>query len=327
MIVLARARPRLRPDPQPPRRRVGVRSRPRFVVVLVAVAVAALAADRCSGCSPGTPGCAPATSRSGSTARAHRWSGSRSTSARRGSRPPCSPAPRWRCPASLVQATCRNPLAEPGILGITGGAGVGAVIVVTGSVTAAPSNSAVLGRRRGRRAGRVRPRLRAGLARRARRRPAGADRHRHLVRLDRADDVPAGPRQPVGHAAHLHLAVRARPTGAPATQVRAGRRRAGRRAAAASGSSGASSTCSPSTTTPRAWSASASSGCGWSCWWSRPLLAATSVAAVGVVGFVGLVAPHVGAGPGRRPARPRRCRSPCCSARSCSAPPTPSAGR
>jgi ABC-type Fe3+-siderophore transport system permease subunit len=33
---------------------------------------------------------------------------------------------------ALVQATCRNPLAEPGILGITGGAGLGAVIVVTG---------------------------------------------------------------------------------------------------------------------------------------------------------------------------------------------------
>lgn len=45
---------------------------------------------------------------------------------------------------SLVQSTCRNPLAEPGILGITGGAGVGAVVVVTGSVTAAPSNNAVL---------------------------------------------------------------------------------------------------------------------------------------------------------------------------------------
>jgi iron complex transport system permease protein len=32
---------------------------------------------------------------------------------------------------SLVQATCRNPLAEPGILGITGGAGVAAVAGVT----------------------------------------------------------------------------------------------------------------------------------------------------------------------------------------------------
>ncbi len=35
---------------------------------------------------------------------------------------------------TLVQATCRNPLAEPGLLGITGGAGLGAVIVVTGGV-------------------------------------------------------------------------------------------------------------------------------------------------------------------------------------------------
>lgn len=32
---------------------------------------------------------------------------------------------------TMVQATARNPLAEPGILGITGGAGLGAVIVVT----------------------------------------------------------------------------------------------------------------------------------------------------------------------------------------------------
>ncbi|MDQ6525468.1 iron ABC transporter permease [Nocardioides sp. LHD-245] len=46
---------------------------------------------------------------------------------------------------ALVQATCRNPLAEPGILGITGGAGVGAVIVVTGAgVSQAASNGAIL---------------------------------------------------------------------------------------------------------------------------------------------------------------------------------------
>lgn len=32
---------------------------------------------------------------------------------------------------TMVQATARNPLAEPGILGITGGAGLGAVVVVT----------------------------------------------------------------------------------------------------------------------------------------------------------------------------------------------------
>ncbi|GAA3547849.1 iron ABC transporter permease [Nocardioides daeguensis] len=46
---------------------------------------------------------------------------------------------------ALVQATCRNPLAEPGVLGITGGAGLGAVVVVTGAgVSQAASNSAIL---------------------------------------------------------------------------------------------------------------------------------------------------------------------------------------
>jgi iron complex transport system permease protein len=35
---------------------------------------------------------------------------------------------------SVVQSTSRNPLAEPGLLGITGGAGLGAVIVVTSGV-------------------------------------------------------------------------------------------------------------------------------------------------------------------------------------------------
>src|SRR5690606_41173659 len=32
---------------------------------------------------------------------------------------------------SAVQAVCRNPLAEPGILGVTAGAGVGAVTLIT----------------------------------------------------------------------------------------------------------------------------------------------------------------------------------------------------
>ena len=51
---------------------------------------------------------------------------------------------------ALVQATCRNPLAEPGLLGITGGAGLGAVVVVTGlssgfsSGTAAASTTTML---------------------------------------------------------------------------------------------------------------------------------------------------------------------------------------
>jgi ferric hydroxamate transport system permease protein len=43
---------------------------------------------------------------------------------------------------SMVQATCRNPLAEPGILGITGGAGLGAVIVVTGGLAGTTGQTA-----------------------------------------------------------------------------------------------------------------------------------------------------------------------------------------
>jgi iron complex transport system permease protein len=50
---------------------------------------------------------------------------------------------------TVVQAVCRNPLAEPGILGITGGAGLGAVILVTTSggvvATSALSGVAALG--------------------------------------------------------------------------------------------------------------------------------------------------------------------------------------
>lgn len=52
---------------------------------------------------------------------------------------------------TIVQAVCRNPLAEPGILGITGGAGLGAVVVVTAAAAtvavpaAAVSTGAVVG--------------------------------------------------------------------------------------------------------------------------------------------------------------------------------------
>lgn len=47
---------------------------------------------------------------------------------------------------TLTQATCRNPLAEPGLLGITAGAGLGAVIVVTGGAVGSEgaSNSTIL---------------------------------------------------------------------------------------------------------------------------------------------------------------------------------------
>jgi ABC-type Fe3+-siderophore transport system permease subunit len=42
---------------------------------------------------------------------------------------------------TVVQAVCRNPLAEPGLLGITGGAGVGGVIMVTTTSTVASTAS------------------------------------------------------------------------------------------------------------------------------------------------------------------------------------------
>ena len=51
---------------------------------------------------------------------------------------------------TIVQAGCRNPLAEPGILGVTGGAGLGAVLVLTlvpAAGTWAVTGSAVRGRR------------------------------------------------------------------------------------------------------------------------------------------------------------------------------------
>lgn len=44
---------------------------------------------------------------------------------------------------TVIQAVARNPLAEPGLLGITGGAGVGAVVVVTADPYAAVSSSSV----------------------------------------------------------------------------------------------------------------------------------------------------------------------------------------
>ena len=45
----------------------------------------------------------------------------------RGCSPRWSPAPRSPSPARSSRRCCRNPLAEPGLLGVTGGAGLGAV--------------------------------------------------------------------------------------------------------------------------------------------------------------------------------------------------------
>ncbi|WP_322938066.1 iron ABC transporter permease [Nocardioides bizhenqiangii] len=143
MIVLARRSRDSGPAKQPPAARVGVRSRPRFVVVLVLVACAALAVTllgllggdtwlRTGDIALWLDGDGPPLVRFALDERAPRVAAAVLGGAA------------LALAGSLVQSTCRNPLAEPGILGITGGAGVGAVVVVTGSVTAAPSNNAVL---------------------------------------------------------------------------------------------------------------------------------------------------------------------------------------
>lgn len=143
MILLARRGRDSGPAKQPPAARVGVRSRARFLAVL-AIVLAAAAGVTLLGLLGGDTWL-----RTGDIAL---WLGGQG-------QPLVQLALDERAPrvaaavvagaalalsGSLVQATCRNPLAEPGILGITGGAGVGAVVVVTGSVTAAPSNNAVL---------------------------------------------------------------------------------------------------------------------------------------------------------------------------------------
>lgn len=144
MIILARRSRDAGPARQPAAARVGVGSRLRFVEVLVVVAVAAV-------------GVVVLGLLGGDT-----WlkAGDVSLWARGEAAPLIRFALDERAPrvaaavlagaalalaGALVQATCRNPLAEPGILGITGGAGVGAVVVVTGAgVTQAASNTAIL---------------------------------------------------------------------------------------------------------------------------------------------------------------------------------------
>lgn len=144
MIILARRSRDAGPARQPAAARVGVGSRLRFLVVLFVAAVAAV-------------GVVVLGLLGGDT-----WlkAGDVSLWARGEAAPLIRFALDERAPrvaaavlagaalalaGALVQATCRNPLAEPGILGITGGAGVGAVVVVTGAgVTQAASNTAIL---------------------------------------------------------------------------------------------------------------------------------------------------------------------------------------
>lgn len=143
MIFLARRSRDSGPAKEPPAARVGVRSPLRFLVVLALVVVAALGVTLLGLLGGDT------WLRAGDISLWLNDDGAPLVRFALDERAPRVAAAvlggaALALSGSLVQATCRNPLAEPGILGITGGAGVGAVIVVTGSVTAAPSNNAVL---------------------------------------------------------------------------------------------------------------------------------------------------------------------------------------
>lgn len=130
MVLLARGGRDAGPTRQPPAAHVGLRSSRRFVVVLT-VCVVAAAAVALVGMLAGErwfltgdlllwlQGQAPSGIDFAFDGRAPRVAAAL-----------CAGAA-LALAGALVQATCRNPLAEPGLLGITGGAGLGAVLVVT----------------------------------------------------------------------------------------------------------------------------------------------------------------------------------------------------
>jgi ABC-type Fe3+-siderophore transport system permease subunit len=143
MIVLARRSRDAGPTKQPPAARVGTRSGLRFAVVLTVVAALAilmvvlglLAGDtwlRLGDVALWWSDEAPPFVSFALDERAPRVAAAVLAGAA------------LALSGALVQATCRNPLAEPGILGITGGAGVGAVLVVTSTMTEAASNTQIL---------------------------------------------------------------------------------------------------------------------------------------------------------------------------------------
>ena len=143
MIFLARRGRDSGPAKQSPAARVGVRSRLRFVVVLVLAVVAALGVTLLGLLGGDT------WLRTGDVALWLNDEGAPLIRFALDERAPRVAAAvlggaALALSGSLVQSTCRNPLAEPGILGITGGAGVGAVIVVTGSVDRRAVQHAVL---------------------------------------------------------------------------------------------------------------------------------------------------------------------------------------
>lgn len=144
MVILARRGRDSGPAKQPPAARVGARGRLRFVVVLVVV-IAGAAVVTLLGLLGGDTWL-----RTGDLVLWVSGEGNPLVRFALDERAPrvaaaVTAGAALALAGSMVQATCRNPLAEPGILGITGGAGVGAVIVVTGAgVTVAATTGAIL---------------------------------------------------------------------------------------------------------------------------------------------------------------------------------------
>ena len=253
--------------------------------------------------------------------------GSPSTSGRPGwSRGAAWPARRWRWPApsSRRPAATRSP--SPGILGITGGAGLGAVIVVTGCGARRHrprpcSSAAVVGAL-------VAFALVYGLT------------WRRGLDADRLVLVGIGVWYGTT-ALTTFLLVRSNPWDTPriftwlsgTTYGRTlgrrslpGRRRAGPGPAAGLLVRRELDLLALDDDTPRLVGHRPRTGPARRARTGAPCSTAISVTAVGVVGFVGLVAPHAARALVGGQHAARRSRSPCCSARSCSAWPTPSAG-
>ncbi len=130
LVVMARRLRDSGPSRRPPTMRIGVRTRRRFVIV-VAVAALALGVTVLAGMLLGSTrlltgdillwlaGTAPPPIAFALDERAPRIVAAVVAGAALG------------LAGSITQAVSRNPLAEPGLLGITGGAGLGAVLVVT----------------------------------------------------------------------------------------------------------------------------------------------------------------------------------------------------
>lgn len=130
IILMARRLPDSGPAKQPPQARTGLRSRRRYLIAL-AISAAALAGIALLGLLAGSMWL-----RTGDIVLWIQGEAPRLVDRALGERLPRTSAAVLAGAAlalagCIVQSTVRNPLAEPGLLGITAGAGLGAVVVVT----------------------------------------------------------------------------------------------------------------------------------------------------------------------------------------------------